>query len=409
MKLLWIGTVWPEPDASAAGSRTMRLLEACQDAGYEVRFVSPCQENLHQRALENRGIRTARLLPNDPLFDSYISDYKPKLVCFDRFMIEEQFSWRVREQVPQALRILDTVDLHSLRRERQRSVTSGDRSPSTALSDDTLRELAAIYRSDLSLIISRTEALLLQNQFGVPSSLLEITGFFYPDPLPFCGWEERANLVFIGNGLHAPNVDAVRLLKHTLWRPIRTALAERGLPDVELHIYGAYLSQEILQFNNPREGFHVKGKTDDLYGTLQQYRCNLAPLRFGAGLKGKVSDGWMVGTPCVATPLAAEGMLSGEQFGGVIEECIEQYPQRVAELYTERVAWEKAQTSGRKILTTLFSQATNARNFQERLVRLMHEGEHMREQNIVGSMLWYHGLRSTEYFSRWIECKNQKP
>ena len=90
MKLLWIGTVWPEPDASAAGSRTMRLLEACQDAGYEVRFASPCQENLHQRALENRGIRTARLLPNDPVFYSYISDYKPKLVCFDRFMIEEQ-------------------------------------------------------------------------------------------------------------------------------------------------------------------------------------------------------------------------------------------------------------------------------------------------------------------------------
>ena len=409
MKLLWIGTVWPEPDASAAGSRTMRLLEACQDAGYEVRFASPCQENLHQKALESRGIRTARLLPNDSGFDSYISEYKPELVCFDRFMIEEQFSWRVREHAPEALRILDTVDLHSLRRERQRSVTSGDRSPSTALSDDTLRELAAIYRSDLSLIISRTEASLLQDRFGVPSSLLEVTGFFYPDPLPFREHEERANLVFIGNGLHAPNVDAVRLLKHTLWKPIRTTLAERGVPDVELHIYGAYLSQEILQFDNAREGFRVKGKTDDLYGTLQQYRCSLAPLRFGAGLKGKISDGWMVGTPSVATPIAAEGMSSEERFGGVIEECFEQYPQRVADLYTEKDAWDNAQETGREILTTLFSQTTNARAFQERLARLMREGAQLREQNIVGSILWYHGLRSTEYFSRWIECKNQKP
>jgi hypothetical protein len=387
----------------------MRLLEACQDAGYEVRFASPCQENLHQKALESRGIRTARLLPNDSGFDSYISEYKPELVCFDRFMIEEQFSWRVREHAPEALRILDTVDLHSLRRERQRSVTSGDRSPSTALSDDTLRELAAIYRSDLSLIISRTEASLLQDRFGVPSSLLEVTGFFYPDPLPFREHEERANLVFIGNGLHAPNVDAVRLLKHTLWKPIRTTLAERGVPDVELHIYGAYLSQEILQFDNAREGFRVKGKTDDLYGTLQQYRCSLAPLRFGAGLKGKISDGWMVGTPSVATPIAAEGMSSEERFGGVIEECFEQYPQRVADLYTEKDAWDNAQETGREILTTLFSQTTNARAFQERLARLMREGAQLREQNIVGSILWYHGLRSTEYFSRWIECKNQKP
>ena len=408
MKLLWIGTVWPEPDASAAGSRTMRLLEACQDAGYEVRFVSPCQENLHQAALESLGIRTARLLPNDSNFDAYISDYKPEIVCFDRFMIEEQFSWRVREHVPDAIRILDTVDLHSLRRERQRSVASGEQSLAGSLSDDTLRELASIYRSDLSLIISRTEASLLKDRFGVPSSLLEVTGFFYPDPLPFHQRDERANIVFIGNGLHAPNVDAVRLLKNTLWKPIRAALTERGVPDVELHIYGAYLPQEILQFNNPREGFCVKGKMEDLYGTLKQYRCNLAPLRFGAGLKGKVSDGWMVGTPCVATPIAAEGMSSEERFGGVIEESMEQYPQRVAELYTDKDAWDQAQANGREVLATLFSQAKNARIFQDRLARLIDERAQLREHNIVGSILWYHGLRSTEYFSRWIECKNKK-
>lgn len=408
MKLLWIGTVWPEPDASAAGSRTMRLLEACQDAGYEVRFVSPCQENPHQQALEKRGIRTARLLPNDSAFDTYISEYKPEIVCFDRFMIEEQFSWRVREHVPEALRILDTVDLHSLRRERQRALTSDDRSSSTPLSDDTLRELASIYRSDLSLIISRTEVSLLKERFSIPSSLLEVVGFHYPEPLLFRGWEERANLVFIGNGLHAPNVDAIRLLKNSLWKPIRAALADRGVSNAELHVYGAYLPQEILQFNNPREGFCVKGKTDDLYGTLQQYRCNLAPLRFGAGLKGKVSDGWMVGTPCVATPIAAEGMLHGEQFGGVIEECLEQYPQRVAELYINKDTWAKAQRDGREVLTTLFSQTTNAHIFQERLSRLEQEKAHLREQNIVGSLLWYQGLRSTEYFSRWIEAKNQR-
>jgi hypothetical protein len=163
-----------------------------------------------------------------------------------------------------------------------------------------------------------------------------------------------------------------------------------------------------MQFDNPREGFRVKGKTDDLYGTLQQYRCNLAPLRFGAGLMGKVSDGWMVGTPCVATPIAAEGMTSGEQFGGVIEESMERYPQRVAELYTDEDTWFKAQTRGREVLTTLFSKAANARSFQACLARLHHEKAHFREQNVVGSILWYHGLRSTEYFSRWIECKNRK-
>ena len=408
MKLLWIGTVWPEPDATAAGSRTIRLLEVCEDAGYEVRFVSPCQENRHQVMLEERGIRTARLQPNDSAFDSYISDYQPDVVCFDRFMMEEQFSWRVREKTPEAVRILDTVDLHSLRRERQRSVTSGNRSLDTSLSDDTVRELAAIYRSDLSLIISQVETSLLTDRFLVPSALLETVGFLYPTPPPCTAWDARANLVFIGNGLHEPNVDAIRLLKRTLWKDIRTALSNRGATNVELHIYGSYLPQEIAQFDNPREGFRVMGGAADVFDTLRLYRCNLAPLRFGAGLKGKVSDGWMVGTPCAATPIAAEGMTLGERFGGLIAETLEEYPQRVATLYTNHETWNEAQENGREILTTLFSKDLNAPNLINRLERLLREKAKNREQNIVGSLLWYHGLRSTEYFSRWIECKNRK-
>jgi hypothetical protein len=335
-------------------------------------------------------------------------EYQPTIVCFDRFMIEEQFSWRVRERLPEALRVLDTVDLHSLRRERQRLLARGDESEASSLPDDSLRELAAIYRSDLSLIISRAEVDVLRDRFGVPYSLLELTGLLYPEPKPFAGWEDRANLVFIGNGLHAPNVDAVRLLKQRLWKPIRSALRERGVTDTELHIYGAYLPQEILHFDNPREGFRVMGKADDVYETLRRYRCNLAPLRFGAGLKGKVSDGWMVGTPCAATPIAAEGMTYNERFGGVIEEHFERYPMRVAELYTDRDTWHEAQARGREILTSLFSQTLNTRLFQERLARLIQDREQLRSQNVVGSILWYQSLRSTEYFSRWIECKNQK-
>jgi glycosyltransferase involved in cell wall biosynthesis len=408
MKLLWIGTVWPEPDASAAGSRTVRLLEACQEAGYEIRFVSPCQENSHQKALEDIGIRTARYQANDSAFDAFICDYHPDIVCFDRFMIEEQFSWRVREHVPEAVRVLDTVDLHSLRRARQRSLTSQEASHAASLSDDTLRELAAIYRSDLSLIISSEEASLLTEHFGVPAALLETIGFLYPPPPPFQPWEDRSNVVFIGNGFHEPNLDAIRLLKRTLWKETRAALAAKGVPNAELHIYGAYLPQEVIQFDNPRDGFRVMGKATDVYETLRSYRCNLAPLRFGAGLKGKVSDGWMVGTPCVATPIAAEGMMLEKHFGGLLAQTLEEYPQRVAALYTDQETWNEAQENGRQIVTTLFSKKLNAQNLINRLERLLREKAKQREQNIIGSLLWYQGLRSTEYFSRWIECKNQK-
>jgi hypothetical protein len=116
----------------------------------------------------------------------------------------------------------------------------------------------------------------------------------------------------------------------------------------------------------------------------------------------------MVGTPCVATPIAAEGMTLGERFGGLIVEDLEKYPTQVAALYTDQAAWNTAQESGREILSALFSEAQNTKALQERLTTLRQERERHRERNIVGALLWYHGLRSTEYFSRWIECKNRK-
>jgi hypothetical protein len=100
-------------------------------------------------------------------------------------------------------------------------------------------------------------------------------------------------------------------------------------------------------------------------------------------------------------------MSSGDQFGGIIEESMERYPQRVAELYTDIALWTTAQADGRQLLTTLFSETATALTFKESLARLIQDKGKLREQNIVGSILWYQGLRSTEYFSRWIQSKNQ--
>ena len=387
----------------------MQLIDACISQNHQVRLCSPCQINQHHQCLVEQGLVTARFEPNDSAFDQFIGEYQPDLVFFDRFMIEEQFSWRVRKECPNAVRILDTIDLHSLRRTRQTKVGQGEDprilSDCELHSPDAIREIAAIYRSDLSLIISGFELALLKDRYGLPTELIEFCPFFYQPALPGKSWQERTNFVFIGNFNHPPNLDSCHVLADHLWARIRKKLDQVGAPPAELHIYGAYPSKEVMALDNPSSGFRIKGWAKDALETLTQYRINLAPLRFGAGIKGKISDGWAVGTPCVASSIAAEGMHSGFDFGGSVADDWEQFAEQCALLYSEHSTWNEAQNNGATIIDKLFSETQNRRKFIDLITTVAIDFRNRRENNFIGAMLWHHLHRSTEYMSRWIEAK----
>ena len=411
MNILWISFIWPEPESSAAGYRTMQLIKACIRSGYEITMYSPCQTNIHQEKLASMGITTIHGEPNDSAFDGFIAKLNPDIVIFDRFMMEEQFGWRVRACCPRALRVIDTCDLHSLRRIRQKKIEKREEASTLSqedlISDDSIRELAAIYRSDLSLIISEAEVKLLKNHYNVADELLQLCGFFYDAPFATSAYSKRNHFVTIGNFNHAPNVDSFSLLHEMLWGAINTALKNQGHHDVELHIYGAYPTDKFLKLDDPKSGFRVKGWAEDAIQTLSHYRVNLAPLRFGAGLKGKISDGWIAGTPCVATSIGAEGMYGELQFGGYIEDDWDRFVERAVSLYTNEQTWNESQDRGFKIISTLFSEEKNAPEFTASLLHAYEGLNERRARNFVGSMLWHNLNRSTEYFSRWIETKNK--
>ena len=172
-KVLIIGYVWPEPNSSAAGGRMMGLIELFQERGWEVVFSSPAMESDYLFNLESIGVQKENILLNDDSFDVFVRNLKPTIVLFDRFMMEEQFGWRVAENCPDALRILDTEDLHCLRQARQLAFKE-NRPFRTAdlFSDVAKREVASILRCDLSLIISEVEMELLQKVFKVYPELL---------------------------------------------------------------------------------------------------------------------------------------------------------------------------------------------------------------------------------------------
>ncbi|MDX1332772.1 MAG: glycosyltransferase, partial [Robiginitalea sp.] len=99
-KMLVIGLQWPEPQATAAGQRMCQLLQGFCNAGYQITFASAAAGEHDRTPLKAMGIETRSIKLNHSSFDQWLQRSGFDLVLFDRFITEEQFSWRVREQLP---------------------------------------------------------------------------------------------------------------------------------------------------------------------------------------------------------------------------------------------------------------------------------------------------------------------
>jgi glycosyltransferase involved in cell wall biosynthesis len=323
-------------------------------------------------------------------------------VLFDRFMIEEQYGWRVMENCPNALRILDTEDLHFLRKAREiaykqnRELVFED-----YISDTFKREMASIYRCDLTLLISEYEMQLANETFKIDPTLL-----YY---LPFLSneintnvpkFEDKEHFISIGNFLHEPNWQTVlQLKKH--WKSIK-----EQLPDAELHVYGAYVSEKAKQLHNEKEGFLIKGRAEIVSEVYSKAKILLAPIPYGAGLKGKLFEAMQLGLPSVTSPMGAEGMHGALDWNGFIAADDTDFITKSVELYTNKSLWETAQKKGYEIIEKRFKTNLFAADFINKVEYLQENLTTHRNQNFLGQIVQHHSLQSTKYMSKWIEAKN---
>jgi hypothetical protein len=206
-KLLIISSVWVEPTSSAAGSRMLQLIRFFLSQNYNIEYASTATDSEFSFDLADLGITTQFIQLNDSSFDDYLQKMNPNLVLFDRFMVEEQFGWRVSNVLPNAIKILDTEDLHCLRKVRQEAIKTNTSFETLDFNSDIAkREIAAIFRCDLSLMVSDYEMDLLQNVFQVPKAILFYLPIwiekFAPEKPDF---QTKKYFVFIGNFYHEPN------------------------------------------------------------------------------------------------------------------------------------------------------------------------------------------------------------
>jgi len=405
LHVLIIGYVWPEPNSSAAGSRMMQLLNCFHKNKWSISFASPAQKTDHMADLSIFNITPEAIELNNASFDRYIAKEKADIVIFDRFMMEEQFGWRVEKFSPDSLRVLNTEDLHSLRQARHSAVKQNTQFQIEDLhSDQGIREIASIHRCDLTLMISETETQLLQNEFNVPETHLFHLPFMLDPPAnlnklkPF---EEREHFISIGNFRHAPNWDAVLQLKTEIWPKIR-----KRLPKAEMHIYGAYPPPKATQLNNPKEGFIIKGWAEDAKKVMQKSRLCLAPLRFGAGIKGKLVEAMQMGTPSITTKIGAESMHGLLPWNGVIADDIDTFIDAAISLYNDKDSWQLMQKNGNEILAARYQAEEWEPKLIQRLTLQYQLKDSLREKHFLGLMLRHHSMKSTQYMSQWIEAKN---
>jgi len=407
--LLIIGAVWVEPNSSAAGKRMLQLIAQFLERNYKITFASPAQKNEKAIDLFSLGINEVAIELNNISFDVFIKELNPNIVLFDRFMMEEQFGWRVAENCPQAIRILDTEDLHCLRKTRELCLKQQVHFSVDKLlkQDITKREIAAILRCDLSLIISTFEMELLKNRFQIAENILMYLPFLFDEitasqQKKWQSFEEREHFIFIGNFFHKPNVDAVLTLKNKVWTAIR-----KQLPKAEIHIYGAYVNQQIQELHNKKEGFIVKGFAEDANEVIENAKVVLAPLNYGAGIKGKLTEAMLCGTPSVTTTIGVEGMAGDFPWNGFVADDFSNFALKSAELYTNKPVWEQAQLNGVDIINSIYSKEKNALLFFNKIEEIQQDLEKHRFANFLGSLLQHQTLQATRYMSKWIEEKNK--
>lgn len=345
---------------------------------------------------------------------------KPDVVMFDRFILEEQFGHWVYQYCPQARVMLETQDLHFVRRAREsvkEQFLSMDAGPefyqTGAIAETALREVASILRVDHTFVVSSYEHQLLINHFEVPASKVSwvpmVADAVLAGEQPAAGavksFEERVGFCWVGNFRHQPNIDGLRWFRGEIWPRIRIRF-----PGAQVHVYGAYPSAEVMQWNKPQDGFHVHGQAESLARVFESVRVNLAPLRFGAGVKGKILEAMAYQVPTVTTRVGIEGLAPvgqavHESFPGLEANTSQLFAESCIALHEDPTLWNKMHRRTLELgahYTVSGAEARIAAVFEA----LERERALGRFPSFTSRVMRHELTNSHKYFARWIEAKN---
>jgi glycosyltransferase involved in cell wall biosynthesis len=330
---------WPQPDRDSGSIDIFNLVVSLDKLGFEVILAASRQHVGRQPArdwLVAQGIRC--LQPHDVAsVEAFIeaSGHTLDLCVMCRVFAGGEALELLQRSARQARLIFNSVDLNYLREER-RVALLGDEILRANLPFLRSREEHVIRSSDATLVVSEQEYQLLGET--MPQSYVAQMPLARHVQPPKTGFSQRAGIGFIGGFMHAPNVDAMRSFLQDIWPQVLHAL-----PDCMLSIVGPDAPADLAaSMTNVR----VLGHLPDIEPWFESLRLTVAPLRFGAGAKGKVASSLAHGVPCVATSVAAEGMSIVEGGGVLIGDTPSAFAAAIVSLYTDEVGWQALSHAG---------------------------------------------------------------
>lgn len=362
-RVLVVDAYTPEPDQDSGSMRLVYLLKCFRDLGYGVTFMP---DNLafagaYSTALQQAGIEVV-YNPWLGSLQKFFSERGPEFdfVMVSRHYVASKYLGLVRKHCPNARFLFDTVDLHYLREERMAELE--DSLPLQRTAAQTKRsELAVINASDATLVVSPVEKTVLEEaaagaRVHVISNVHEVVGSRK-------SWGERKDLFFVGGYQHPPNIDAAQWFVGSIW-----PLVHEQLADVEFHLIGSKAPDSVRALDGNGVRFH--GFVESMEPWLDDCRLSVAPLRYGAGIKGKVNISMSHGQPVVATPMAVEGMFARPGRDVMVAETAQEFADAIVRIYQDEDLWNLVSISGQENVNRYFSVETARLGLQQLLTSL---------------------------------------
>ena len=331
-RVLVVDAATPMPDQDSGSLRMFNLLALLKSEGHAVTFF--CEGRAHHhgyaQALQQAGIEVlyAPFMPNEARFLSQRGG-EFDAVILSRHYVATPLLRLVRKHCPRAKVIFDTVDLHFLR-ERRQAALSHDAALLRQSQSTERAERALIESCDLTWVVSHVEQSLLQA--SMPNAAIAILSNIHDIPGRAAGFSDRHNLLFIGGFQHPPNVDAVLWFVQAI-----LPLVNRTLPELKLLIVGGKMPSTITQLASAN--VEILGFVPDIAPLLAKAKLSIAPLRYGAGVKGKVNMSMAHGLPVIATSAATEGMHCQHDVDVLIADDLEAFATAIVRAYSDSALW----------------------------------------------------------------------
>lgn len=348
----------PAPDRDAGSRRLLTIIDQLQDMQFAVYFAPANLRELqpYARRLEQRGVT---ILTTTEQQHRFISEAGPQLAAamLCRPHVAHRYLDDIYRYCPDTVLIYDTVDLHALRLKRQ-AIVEGSRTLSRFADYEWVLERAAIEATDFTLVVSDPEQQLLASL--MPDADVRTVSIVHQTAVPNPTIDGRAGIILVGNYTHVPNVDAAEWFATQVFPLVRQAV-----PDAVFKLVGANVSEAIANLQAP--GIEVVGWEPDIASVYRKARVVVAPLRFGAGVKGKVAEAIEHGVPLVGTTVGVEGIDLEIGRDVVVRDDADGFAAAVVTLLTDDEAWRRMAGRAQPALDQQFSSKTARRQLESML------------------------------------------